>query len=119
FIATVIWQKVYSPKNTAMFFSEDHDFVLVYTRNIVDWKPNLLPRTQEMEDRYSNPDNDPRGKWKASDLSARNYYSQGTYSIICPSGRLIEGPPKGTYWRVSKEKFVEMDKDKRIWWGPN
>jgi adenine-specific DNA-methyltransferase len=117
FIATVIWQKVYSPKNTARHFSEDHDYVLVYARDAEVWHPTALPKTAEMEARYSNPDNDPRGPWKAGDLSARNYYAQGTYPITCPSGRVIEGPPKGTYWRVSPTKFKEMDSDKRIWWG--
>jgi len=50
-------------------------------------------------------------------MSARNYYSQGTYSITAPSGRVIAGPPKGMYWRVSKETFEEMNKGNRIWWG--
>jgi len=117
FIATVIWQKVYSPKNTAKHFSEDHDYIVVYARSGEVWRPELLPRTEEMEARYSNPDNDPRGPWKPGDLSARNYYSEGTYSVICPSGRVIEGPPTGTYWRVSKAKFEELDRDNRIWWG--
>jgi adenine-specific DNA-methyltransferase len=117
FVATVIWQKVYSPKNSARHFSEDHDYILVYARHAEDWRPRLLPRTEEMEARYENPDADPRGPWKPGDLSARNYYSEGTYPITCPSGRVIEGPPPGNYWRVKKEKFLEMDSDGRIWWG--
>ncbi len=117
FIANVVWQKNYSPKNTAQFFSEDHDHLLVVAKNRELWRPRLLARTAEMEARYSNPDNDPRGPWKPSDLSARNYYSEGTYPITCPSGRAIDGPPPGTYWRVKKEKFLEMDKEGRIWWG--
>jgi len=75
FITTVIWQKVYAPKNSAKHFSEDHDFVSVYAKNSELWQPNLLPRTEEMQMRYLNPDNDFRGPWKTSDLSARNYYS--------------------------------------------
>ncbi|MDG4554311.1 MAG: site-specific DNA-methyltransferase [Candidatus Competibacter sp.] len=119
FIATVIWQKIYSPKNSAKHFSEDHDYLLVYARNAERWLPELLPRTAEMEARYGSPDNDPRGPWKPGDLSARNPYSQGRYPITCPSGRLIPGPPPGTYWRVSKTKFEELDRDGRIWWGEN
>lgn len=69
-----------------------------------------------MDSRYNNPDDDLRGDWKPGDLSARNYYSEGTYPIKGPSGRLIEGPPGGNYWRVSETKFWEMDKDGRIWW---
>jgi adenine-specific DNA-methyltransferase len=117
FIASVIWQKVYSPKNSAKHFSTDHDYIVVYARRADLWRPELLPRTEEMEARYDNPDHDSRGAWKAGDLSARNYYSEGTYPITCPSGRVIEGPPPGNYWRVSKEKFLEMDLDSRIWWG--
>jgi len=117
FIATVIWQKVFSPKNSARHFSEDHDYIVVYARNAEVWRPRLLPRTEEMEARYANPDNDERGVWTSGDLSARNYYSEGTYSVTCPSGRVIDGPPPGTYWRVSRERFDELDRDKRIWWG--
>jgi adenine-specific DNA-methyltransferase len=117
FIANVVWQKNYSPKNTAQFFSEDHDHLLVVAKDRNLWRPRLLERTEEMEARYSNPDNDERGPWKPGDLSARNYYSEGTYPIECPSGRVVEGPPPGTYWRVKKEKFLEMDGDGRIWWG--
>lgn len=117
FIAAIIWQKVYAPKNSARHFSEDHDYIVVYAKNADVWAPRLLPRTAEMEARYSNPDNDARGPWKAGDLSARNFYGEGTFPITCPSGREIAGPPPGTYWRVSKTKFNELDADGRIWWG--
>jgi len=117
FVATCVWQKNFSPKNTAQFFSEDHDYLLVYAKDKQKWRPNLLERTQEMDDRFTNPDNDSRGPWTSGDLSARNFYSEGTYEITCPSGRVINGPPPGTYWRVKKEKFLQMDKEGRIWWG--
>jgi adenine-specific DNA-methyltransferase len=67
--------------------------------------------------RYKNPDNDPRGVWLLSDLAARNYYAQGRYPITTKIGKVIPGPPAGSYWRVSKEKFDELDRDNRIWWG--
>ena len=117
FVATCIWQKNFSPKNSAQFFSEDHDYLLVYAKDKQQWRPNLLERTAEMEARYSNPDNHPRGVWTSGDLSARNYYSEGTYSVTSPSGRVFEGPPPGRYWGISKEKFLQLDSDKRIWWG--
>ena len=119
FVATCIWHKADSPKNTAEFFSEDHDYVLVYARARAQWQINLLPRTEEMLARYKNPDNDPRGVWLLSDLDARNFYSKGTYPITTPSGRVIQGPPTGRYWSVSEEKFKELDADGRIWWGPD
>lgn len=117
FIATVIWQKVYSPKNTAKHFSEDHDYIVIYAKDAEIWRPHLVGRSAEQDKAYKNRDNDPRGPWKTGDLSARNPYGAGTYPITCPSGRLILGPPTGMYWRVSREKFLEMDADKRIWWG--
>jgi len=117
FITTVIWQKMDSPKNTAIHLSEDHDYVAIYARNADRWRPNKLPRTDEMKARYKNPDKDPRGPWLLSDLAARNFYAQGRYAITTRKGRTIDGPPSGSYWRVSKEKFDELDRDNRIWWG--
>jgi adenine-specific DNA-methyltransferase len=117
FVATIIWQKVYAPKNTAKWFSEDHDFILVFAKNKDRWQPNPLPRTQEMEDRYRNLDDDPRGPWKAENMTARNPYDAGVYSVTTRSGRVISRPPTGTYWRISKEKFLQLDADNRIWWG--
>lgn len=118
FVATVLWQKVFAPKNSARHFSEDHDYVVVYAKRAETWRPNLIPRSAEASERYKNPDNDPRGPWTSGDLQARNYYSEGTYPITCPSGRVIPGPGSGMYWRVSRPKFLELDSDRRIWWGP-
>ncbi len=117
FVATIVWQKNYAPKNSAEFFSEDHEYVLIYAKNKLEFELNLLPRTTEQDAIYKNPDNDPRGLWRPNNLAARNYYSKGTYSIQCPGGRLVSGPPKGSYWRVSEEKLWNLDKDNRIWWG--
>jgi len=117
FVATIIWHKMDSPKNTAILFSEDHDYIVVYAKSVANWSPNLIERNEEMKARYKNPDNDPRGPWLLSDLAARNPYSQGLYEIKTPSGKIISGPPAGSYWRVSRDKFDELDRDKRIWWG--
>ncbi|MEA3274297.1 MAG: site-specific DNA-methyltransferase [Pseudomonadota bacterium] len=117
FVATIIWQKVYAPKNSANWFSEDHDYILVFAKSKEHWRPNQLARTEEMESRYKNLDNDPRGPWKAENMTARNPYDAGVYPVTSPSGRVVEGPPRGTYWRISEEKFRELDSDDRIWWG--
>ncbi len=116
FVATVIWQKIFAPKNSAQFFSEDHDYIVVYAKNVEIWKPNLLPRTDEMDRRYQNVENDPRGPWTSSDLTARNYYSEGQYEVTSPNGKKFR-PTMGTYWRVSYKNFVDLDRDNRIWWG--
>ena len=117
FVATIIWHKMDSPKNTAKHFSEDHDYVMVFARDAEAWRPNPLSRSDRMLARYKNPDDDPRGPWLLSDLAARNPYDQGRYAIETPSGRTIEGPPAGSYWRVSRERFEELRRDGRIWWG--
>jgi adenine-specific DNA-methyltransferase len=117
FVAQIIWQKVYAPKNSARWFSEDHDYILVFARNRDRWQPRPLARTAEMEARYRNPDDDPRGPWKPENMSARNRYDAGVYPITTPSGRLIEGPPRGSYWRISRQRFDELNADDRIWWG--
>ncbi|MDR2208318.1 MAG: site-specific DNA-methyltransferase [Azoarcus sp.] len=117
FVATIIWHKMDSPKNSAKHLSEDHDYILLYAKNSDLWRPRLLPRSEKMVDRYQNPDNDPRGSWLLGDLAARNYYSKGLYKITTPKGKIIDGPPAGSYWRISKEKFDELVADNRIWWG--
>lgn len=116
FIATVIWRKNYAPKSSARHFSEDHDYILVYAKHSERWVPNLLARSDEQNAAYRDT-GDPRGPWRPNNLAARNYYSKGTYSVKCPGGRVIPGPPSGSYWRISEEKLWELDRDGRIWWG--
>ena len=116
FVAAVIWQKVFSPKNSALYFSEDHDYILVYARNKDVWRPELLSRSDDAEARYENPDNDQRGSWTSGDLLARNFYGRGTYEVTSPGGKSYSNP-KGSYWRVSKENFDELNREGRIWWG--
>ncbi|KXV16668.1 DNA methylase [Acetobacter malorum] len=117
FISNIIWQKIYTVKNSARHFSDMHEFILCYSKNKDKWKKNNIPRSSKQDDAYKNPDNDIRGAWKATPIQARNYYSKGTYSITTPSGRLISAPPPGTYWRMPEEKFKNLDADNRIWWG--
>ena len=117
FVATIIWEKNYAPKASAKYLSENHEYLLVYAKNRGLWQRNLLPRTDKQDKAYKNYDNDPRGLWRPNNLAARNPYSLGTYSITCPSGRVIPGPPKGSFWRVSEAKLRAMDADNRIWWG--
>lgn len=116
FINTVIWQKKYSPQNDAKWLSDNHDFVLVYAKNKNIWCPNLLPRSEDMNARYKNPDNDLRGVWKPGDLSVKTYSANTDYPITTPSGRVVN-PPAGYCWRVSRERLQELIADNRIWFG--
>ena len=117
-IANVVWQKVYTVKNSAKYLSDMHDHILSYAQSKHQWIPNLLQRTEEARRNYSNPDGDARGPWTTNAVQARNFYSLGTYTIVAPTGR-IHKPPTGTYWRVSKENFESLNADGRIWWGKN
>ncbi len=117
FVCNVIWQKKYSPANDAKWLSDNHDFIIVYAKNKTIWRPNLLPRSEEMNARYKNLDNDPRGPWKAGDCSVKTYSASCDYSITTPSGRTVN-PPAGYCWRFSKDKFQQLVIDNRIWFGP-
>jgi len=116
FINNIIWQKKYSPQNDARYFSDMHDFIICYAKNKSKWSRNLSPRKAEQDNRYKNPDNDDRGRWKSSDLSVKTYSSTTDYPITTPTGRVIN-PPAGYCWRVSRGKFDEMVADNRIWFG--
>lgn len=118
FINNIIWQKKYSPQNDAKWLSDNHDFIMVYAKNKELWRPNLLPRTDEMNSRYKNPDNDIRGPWKPGDISVKRITPKDIYEIITPSGRSVF-PPAGTSWRYSKENFEILRNQNRIWFGPN
>lgn len=116
YINTVIWEKKYSPQNDAKWLSDNHDFILVYAKNKDIWRPNLLPRSVVMNDRYKNPDNDPRGPWKPGDLSVKTYTPSCDYAIVTPSGRTVN-PPAGRCWRATKDRFEELVLENRIWFG--
>ena len=116
FVAQLIWERAYSPKNDAKYISNSHDYVLMYAKTIEQFKIGRLPRTEEANARYSNPDNDPRGVWKPGDLSVKTYNAECDYPITTPSGRIVE-PPTGRCWRQSKEAFQRNVEDNRIWFG--
>lgn len=116
FVDTVIWEKADSPRNSARRFSSDHDHILVYCKN-EEWVPNKLPRTEQANAIYSNPDNDPRGAWLPGDPFANKPYSKGQYVVTGPTGRSF-APPPGRYWRISEERLNELNAEGRVWWGP-
>ena len=118
FVAQLVWERAFSPKNDARFISNSHDYVLMYAKNITQFVIGRLPRTEEANARYSNPDNDPRGVWMSSDISVKTYNAECDYPITAPSGRVIE-PPAGRCWRLSKKAFLERLQDNRIWFGPD
>jgi adenine-specific DNA-methyltransferase len=118
FVNTIIWEKRYSPQNAAKWFSESHDFILVYARDKMNWYPNLLERTEEMNARYRNLDNDPRGVWKPADATAQAGHGTKSqfYEITAPNGKRHR-PPNGRCWVYTQEVFQRMVDDDRIWFG--
>ena len=118
FLGNIIWKKKYSPQNDAKYFSDMHDHILVFAKNKEQFKINGLPRNSEMDSRYTNRDNDPRGVWKAADLSVRRITEKDRYPITTPSGRVVY-PPEGRSWVLSKENFQKHLEDNRIWFGEN
>lgn len=116
FVSNVVWEKKFSPQNDAKWLSDSHDHILVYAKNKDIWRPNLLPRTEDMDFRYSNPDNDPRGSWTSSDLTAQEPFEYGVYEIVGPTGKVFS-PGNNRHWVYGKEKMEELIADKRIWFG--
>ena len=118
FIAQLVWERAYSPKNDARFISNSHDYVLMFSKDINQFVIGRLDRTEDANARYKNPDNDPRGVWKPSDMSVKTYNAECDYPITTPSGRVVE-PPAGRCWSLSRNAFRERLQDSRIWFGPD
>lgn len=116
FLAQVIWERAYSPVNLKKHFSESHDYIICYAKNVESCVCNGLPRSAEANDRYSNPDNDPRGAWTSGDLSVGPRIESRVYEITVPSGRKVL-PPSGYCWRLDEKTFQQYRKDNRIWFG--
>lgn len=116
FISQLGWQKVYSPKNQARYFSNDYEFVLCYSKNVDNFKIGELPRTPEMNARYKNPDNDPRGDWKPGDCVGNGVRKNGYYDITGPTGKIFN-VPTGKHWVYAPETMKKLIEENRIWWG--
>lgn len=118
FIDTVIWEKRYSPQNAVQWFSESHDFIIVYAKNKEQWHPNLLNRTDEMNARYRNLDNDPRGIWKPTDSTAQAGHGTDSqfYVLTAPNGK-EHNLPNGRCWVYTKEVMNRMIAENRVWFG--
>jgi adenine-specific DNA-methyltransferase len=117
-VGEVIWEKKFAPQNDAKYFSLNHEQLLCYAKNKVNFKRNLLPMTEEQIARYKNIDNDSRGPWQSDNLTVATYSEKYDFPIKTPSGKIIN-PPNGRCWRTSKEKFDNMVSDNRIWFGEN
>lgn len=118
FLAQVVWERAYAPINLKKNFSPSHDYMLVYGRDANVIETNGITRSGEADSRYQNPDNDPRGAWKSSDMSVGPAIQTNIYPVTTPSGRVVE-PPAGRSWSLSQKAFRERLADNRIWFGKN
>ncbi|NMC58599.1 MAG: site-specific DNA-methyltransferase, partial [Candidatus Methanofastidiosa archaeon] len=118
FIATIVWERAYAPINLKKHFSVSHDYILCYTKSINHAICFGLPRNEDANQRYKNPDNDPRGVWKSDNLSVGPIIEDNVFAITTPSGRKVM-PPHGYCWRYSKDRFSKLVEDNRIWFGEN
>lgn len=116
FIANFIWQKNFAPKNDNKYISISTDYILCYSKYKPDFKRNLLPRTEEQINSYSNPDNDTRGVWTSGSMLATTFSPSGVFEVIAPNGK-VHLPPEGRCWRYSKDTLKKLAEENRIWWG--
>ena len=117
FIAQVVWQKIHSIKNDSRFFSENHEYALIYAKEKEMFELGSLPRTEEMDARYKNPDNDERGPWQSGDLVASGERSGGHFEVVSPLTGKIFDVPAGKHWVYSKENLLQMVENNEIWFG--
>lgn len=116
FIACIVWERAFSPKNDAKYVSNSHDYILIYSKNINLFSIGKLDRSDEANSRYKNPDNDPRGPWTSGDLSVKTYNATYDYEITTPGGRTVRAT-NGRCWFTSKERMQELIDDNRLWFG--
>jgi len=117
FIANIIWEKKYTVANDARYFSDTHDHILIYAKQKDLFKINKLPRTEEMNKAYSNPDNHPKGPWKATPLHAKSGSKKSENNSYTFQNGITWSPPPGTYPRFSETTLKEMDSKNEIWFG--
>lgn len=118
FVGSVIWERAFSPKNDAKYFSDSHDYIVVYAKFLNAFHIGKLARTEEANARYKNPDNDPRGPWSPDNMTVKTYSAAYDYEIITPNGSIMT-PPNGRCWFTSKEKMMKLIDDGRVWFGEN
>ena len=116
FVGAVIWERAFAPKNDAKYFSDSHDYVVVYAKALESFEIGLLPRTEEANARYKNPDNDPRGPWTPDNMTVKTYSASYDYEIVTPSGTVVK-PTDGRCWFTSKERMQKLISDGRVWFG--
>ena len=128
FVCSVIWEKKYSPQGNAQWFTDCHDFILVYAKSKEIWRPNLLPRSESMDAKYKNPDNDPKGLWRSDNATislsggqrgaqyARTGVCENIYELHAPNGKIYL-PPKGRCWYYPEARMMQAIAEGKVFFG--
>ena len=116
FIAQIIWERAFAPVNLKKHFSESHDYIVCFAKNLQNAICNGLTRNNENDSRYSNPDNDARGSWTSSDMTVGPAVPEKIYTITTPGGKKLT-PASGRCWLFTQKRYQEMLADNRIWFG--
>lgn len=118
FVTQLVWQRTFATKNDAKFFSSEHEYILVYGKNIDHLKIKDLPKNEKQNERYKNPDNDPRGPWISTDLLRMEHRDNSVYSVPTPSGKKYT-PAPGTSWRHPENEMLALIANNEVWFGSN
>ncbi|MHB8300451.1 MAG: site-specific DNA-methyltransferase [Dermatophilaceae bacterium] len=119
FIAMFIWEKRTTRENRRAF-SISHDYIVCFARGKIEFEltRGLLPLTEAASQRYSNPDQDPRGEWQSVSLNAQaGHGTRAQFYEITTPGRRVLAPPPGRCWSVTRPRLDELIADNRIWFG--
>ena len=114
FITSITRQTKYTRANDARHFSPNHDYILIYAKKKPLWNINRLPRTEKANKRYSNPDHDPRGKWKSTPLHAKSGKNKEPYTF---TNGVTWAPPTGTFRRYINKTMEKLEKENKISFG--
>lgn len=116
FVEEIIWQRTFATKNDAKYLSSEHEYILLYAKNIEAVTVHALDRTEKQNNRYSNPDDDHRGPWTSTDLLRMEHRDNSVYTITSPSGKKWT-PQSGTSWRHPENEMKELIANNEVYFG--
>lgn len=117
FVASIIWQKKYAPQNDARWFTDLHDYIVLFAKDKDKWRPTLTGRDEKQNKYYKYDDKDGKGKWRTDNILVKSYTANRVFPIINPVTKKEYYPPKGRCWRYSQESIGTMIKENRIYFG--
>ncbi|WP_421789875.1 site-specific DNA-methyltransferase [Hyphobacterium sp.] len=120
FLSDITWQKRYAPSNDALYISQNHDHILLYSKNKELFRANPIPRNEKSNKSYKNIDNDPRGPWMSDNYTCNKSADERPnlyYPIKNPHTGEVIWPKKTRVWGYGEDAFKQHVADGLIWWG--